>query len=58
MMLNNDTIVDSKFIEPLISSFDKNTGAVQPKILNYPDVEHVWSAGGDINYFLEQLFLN
>ena len=51
MMLNNDTIVDSKFIEPLISSFDKNTGAVQPKILNYPDTEYVWSAGGDINYF-------
>ncbi len=51
MLLNNDTIVESKFIEPLILSFDKNTGAVQPKILNYPDKDYVWSAGGHINYF-------
>lgn len=51
MLLNNDTIVEESFIEPLINAFDCNVGAVQPLILNYPDKETIWNNGGSIDNF-------
>ncbi len=49
MLLNNDTIVDKLFIEPLLNSFDSKTGAVQPLILNYYNKNIIWNFGGEIN---------
>ena len=53
MLLNNDTEVESDFIEPLLSSFKSNVqlGAVQPLILNYHSKETVWNFGGTFNSF-------
>ena len=49
MLLNNDTIVDKAFLEPLLSSFEFDTAAVQPLILNYHNKETIWNCGGHIN---------
>lgn len=49
MLLNNDTIVDKAFLEPLVNSFEFDTGAVQPLILNYQNKETIWNYGGHIN---------
>jgi len=49
MLLNNDTVVDKLFIEPLLNSFDLRTGAVQPLILNYYNKNIIWNFGGEIN---------
>ena len=51
MLLNNDTIVEKVFIEPLLDAFNDNVGAVQPLILNYPDKESIWNNGGLIDNF-------
>ncbi len=51
MLLNNDTLVNKDFIEPLLNSFDGDTAAVQPLIMNYPDVNKIWNYGGKINKF-------
>lgn len=51
MLLNNDTIVEKSFLEPLVDAFNANVGAVQPLILNYPDNETIWNNGGKIDNF-------
>ena len=51
MLLNNDTIVEKLFIEPLVDAFNSNVGAVQPLILNYPEKETIWNNGGLIDNF-------
>lgn len=47
LLLNNDTVVESGFLTPLISTItkDKNIGAVQPKILKMENHKIIDSAG-------------
>ncbi|MBO6497572.1 MAG: glycosyltransferase family 2 protein [Roseivirga sp.] len=52
MMLNNDTIVEPGFLEPLINGFDEGTGAVQPKIYTMDPPDTIWNAGGKFNKWL------
>jgi len=51
LLLNNDSIVDEKFLGYLIDKlkFDKNCGIVAPKINYYDNPNLVWSAGGKIS---------
>jgi len=44
MLLNNDTLVSSDLLEQLVNQFGKlkNTGALSPAILHYPEKEKVW----------------
>ena len=56
MFLNNDTIQDSGWLEPMIELFekDKKIAAVQPKILNYYDkdiFDYAGACGGQIDIF-------
>ncbi len=49
MLLNNDTLVEPNFLDPLVAVLQKEeTGAVQPKILQM-DSKHIWSLGGKFN---------
>lgn len=65
MLLNNDTIVDKKFIDPLVSFFEKGSpaGVISPKIYFAPGYEYhqerykesekgniIWYAGGHIDW--------
>lgn len=63
IILNNDTLVDPDFINELLSSFDKNTGIVAPKIYFAKGYEYhkdrykekdlgkiVWYSGGIIDW--------
>ena len=56
LFLNNDTIQDSGWLEPMIELFekDKKIAAVQPKILNYYDkntFDYAGACGGHIDIF-------
>ena len=53
LLLNNDTVVDRRFLEELVKVADSNKkiGIIGPKICYYADPEVVWSAGGKINLF-------
>jgi hypothetical protein len=44
MLLNNDTLVSADLLEQLVNQFGmlKNTGALSPAILHYPEKEKVW----------------
>tara|TARA_B000000477_G_C6066070_1_gene216618 strand:- start:128 stop:970 length:843 start_codon:yes stop_codon:yes gene_type:complete len=57
IFLNNDTFVDSSFIEPLIDELEDNTLSIQavPKIFYAQEKGKVWYAGGDINLTLSQI---
>ncbi|KHT61577.1 hypothetical protein RJ45_21935 [Photobacterium gaetbulicola] len=48
VVLNNDVVVASDFISPLISEskLDARVGILSPKILFHPEVNKVWFAGG------------
>jgi len=50
VFLNNDTLVDTNFVEPLISELEENQsiGQTVPKIF-YSDSNKVWYAGGLVN---------
>ena len=52
MLLNNDTLVDPAFVEPLDGALDRlpQIGVVGPKIYCYPEVDTLWSAGGQIDW--------
>ncbi len=52
MLLNNDTTVDSGFVEPLIAGFGGSVGAVQPKISSMADPNQIWNAGGTMNRYI------
>jgi len=56
LFLNNDAIVTKGFLSPLVSILKKNPhiGAVQPKIVQYPDTTLIDSVG---SYFLPTGFL-
>lgn len=51
MLLNNDTIVEKDFINPLLKVFEQcdNVGIVAPKINYYEEKNIIWSAGGKIS---------
>ncbi len=48
LLLNNDTVVRSDFLRPLLQVFDTDTssGIVSPKILHYDRPDLLWYAGG------------
>ena len=48
LLLNNDTVVDPGFIEPLVQAMetDKSVGAVSPLIFFYDPPDMIWFAGG------------
>jgi len=56
LLLNNDTIITSGFLKPLVDTLlsNKNIGGVQPKILSYPKKEIIDSVG---SYFISSGFL-
>ncbi|PRX35677.1 hypothetical protein BX659_101171 [Orenia metallireducens] len=51
MLLNNDTVVDNKFVEPLIDSFKNETkiGIVGGKIYYYDNSQEIAFAGGKMS---------
>jgi GT2 family glycosyltransferase len=48
LLLNNDTLVDARFLDPLVNAMERNStlGAVSGTICNHPDVDTIWYAGG------------
>lgn len=53
IFINNDTLVSSNFINPLIEPLKNDTSIIQtaPKIFYADDPNLLWFAGGDINLF-------
>jgi hypothetical protein len=53
MLLNNDTIVESQFLNDMINSFNVNNkiGIVGCKIMYYPEKNIIWYGGGYIDWF-------
>lgn len=53
LLLNNDTIVDSDFLTPLLQAAenDKNVGIVTSRIMFYPSVDRIWYAGGKVDWY-------
>ena len=51
LLLNNDTIVEPNFIQPLLDVFekDKNAGIAAPQINYFYEPEKIWTAGGKIS---------
>ena len=54
IFLNNDTIVDKYFIEPLIKPLQINSeiGQTVPKIYYADKIDRIWYAGGKVNLWL------
>ena len=57
LLLNNDTIVDSNFLTPLVNALQSNEQLkmVQPLIYNYDKnnkTQPIWNAGGKWNYWI------
>lgn len=52
LLINNDTTVESDFLDELVNSMEKNDecGITTGLILNYYDKNLVWYAGGEINW--------
>ncbi len=48
LLLNNDTLVEPDFLDPLVSFLEQNPdyGAVQPKIMLEGERDKLWNAGG------------
>ena len=55
LLLNNDTIVESDFLEPLVGFLENNSNyaAVQPKIMFEKERNKIWNAGGGYFKLLE-----
>lgn len=51
LLLNNDTIVEPDFLEPLLKIFEdeENVGIVSPQINYYNEPKKIWSEGGYIS---------
>ncbi|MFC1565584.1 glycosyltransferase family 2 protein [Candidatus Neomarinimicrobiota bacterium] len=58
IFLNNDTIVDENFIEPLVRPLiDRSeTGQTVPKIFYANDKNRIWYTGGIVNLWLGQIY--
>ncbi len=56
LFLNNDTIVESEFLNPLLYYLEADplVGAVQPKIYFYPDKSRIWNAGNKFYPWITQ----
>ena len=54
IILNNDTIVDKKFIEPLVKPLTENSmiGQTVPKIFYSNGQNRIWYASGKVNLWL------
>ena len=52
LLLNNDTVVDSDFLMPLlqVAENDKHAGIVTSRIMFYPDTDRIWYAGGKVDW--------
>jgi GT2 family glycosyltransferase len=52
LLLNNDTIVESNFLEPLLKTFEeeRKVGIVAPQINYFNEPKKIWSAGGKISW--------
>lgn len=55
LLLNNDTVVEPGFLDPLVSFLEQNPdyGAVQPKIMLEAERDKIWNAGGGYFKWLE-----
>lgn len=55
LLLNNDTLVEPDFLNPLVSFLEQNPdyGAVQPKIMLEAERDKLWNAGGGYFRWLE-----
>jgi GT2 family glycosyltransferase len=53
MLLNNDTLVKTDFLDNMLNSFskDKKVGLVGCKIMYYPEKNIIWYGGGYIDWF-------
>lgn len=53
MLLNNDTVVDKRFLGPLVDLLQSTprAGAVTPKIYFLHDPDEIWAAGSQINWW-------
>ena len=51
IFLNNDTIVDSNFVEPLINEMESNPTVKQstPKIFYSDNLDYIWFGGGKVS---------
>jgi len=51
IFLNNDTIVDPNFVEPLINAMESNSTVKQstPKIFYADNLDYIWFGGGKVN---------
>ncbi|MBK7630774.1 MAG: glycosyltransferase family 2 protein [Ignavibacteriales bacterium] len=51
LLLNNDTIVEPNFLNPLLKVFEEeiNVGIVAPQINYFNEPKKIWSAGGKIS---------
>jgi len=58
IFLNNDTIVDKNFIEPLVKPLieDSMIGQTVPKIFYANDKNRIWYAGGKVNLWFGQVY--
>ncbi|HHS95872.1 MAG TPA: glycosyltransferase family 2 protein [Phaeodactylibacter sp.] len=54
MVINNDTVVDSDFLEPLLQTIKSSStiAVVTPKIYFMHQPRTIWAAGGEINWHL------
>lgn len=51
LLLNNDTLVQPTFLQPLLDGLDNpGVGVVGPRIYHHPDVHRIWFAGGMIDW--------
>ncbi|MDO8546786.1 MAG: glycosyltransferase family 2 protein [Nitrospirales bacterium] len=51
LLLNNDTLVQPTFLQPLLDGLDNpGVGVVGPRIYHHPDVQRIWFAGGMIDW--------
>ncbi len=52
LLLNNDTVVDPGFIEPMLAEFnDPRVGIVGSKIYYFNPPDKIWFAGGGLSFF-------
>jgi GT2 family glycosyltransferase len=58
IFLNNDTIVDANFIEPLVKQLltKKHAGQTVPKIYYEDDPKLIWYAGGIVNLWTGSIY--
>lgn len=60
LLLNNDTIVEPNFLEPLLAVFKKEkvAGIVAPQINYFYEPQKIWSSGGKISQLRGSGFAN